>query len=71
VEWAKSAGIRDISAFGDSRLVVQLIQSESQCLDGDLNEYCNGCLEIIRTLDTFCITLIPEERNGRANRLAQ
>jgi hypothetical protein len=71
LEWANSIGIRDISAFGDSRLVVQHIRGESQCLDGVLNEYYERCLEIIRTLDTFCITHIPKERNERANRLAQ
>jgi ribonuclease HI len=29
LEWAKNAGVRDISAFGDSRLVVQQIKGES------------------------------------------
>jgi ribonuclease HI len=70
-ECVKGAGIRDISAFGDSWLIVQQIRGESQCQDGVLNEYRERCLEIIRTMDTFCITQIPSERNERANELVQ
>jgi ribonuclease HI len=32
-------GAREVEAFGDSKLVVQQINEESQCLDGLLNEY--------------------------------
>jgi hypothetical protein len=71
LEWVKGIGKRDISEFRDSRLIVQQIRGEGQCLDGVLNEYRERCLEIISTLDTFCITHIPRERNERANELAQ
>jgi hypothetical protein len=50
---------------------VQQIQGESQCLDRVLNEYRERCLEVISTLDTFCITHIPRETNERANKLVQ
>jgi ribonuclease HI len=32
-------GVRKVEIFGDSKLVVQQINGESQCLDNVLNEY--------------------------------
>jgi hypothetical protein len=43
----------------------------SQCLDGVLNSYRDKCLVIIKLFDMFSIKHIPQEENGRVNRLAQ
>jgi hypothetical protein len=64
-------GVRSINAFWDSKLVTQQIKAESQCLDGVLNAYLDECMDVIKSLDTFCIIHVPRKENGIANRLAQ
>jgi ribonuclease HI len=64
-------GVRDVSAYGDSKLVIQQITGESQCLDEILNSYRDRCLDIMRSLDSFCIYHIPRENNKRASTLDQ
>lgn len=64
-------GIKDVDIFGDSLLVVQQVEGEFQCLDGLLRSYLDRCLNIIKLLDTFTITHISRDKNGRANLLAQ
>ena len=63
-------GVRDIDAFGDSLLVVQQVNGESQCLNGLLNSYLDRCLDIIKSLDSFTISHIFREDSCRANVLA-
>jgi hypothetical protein len=60
-----------MEAYGDSKLVVQQIKGESQCLDGVLNEYRDRCLALVRNLEMFHIHHVPRERNRKANALAQ
>jgi ribonuclease HI len=71
LEYLRDMRVRDICAYGDSKLVVQQITGESQCLDGILNSYRDRCLDIVRSLDSFCIYHIPREKNKGANTLAQ
>jgi ribonuclease HI len=35
---------RDVEAYGDSRLVVQQVLGENQCLDGTLNVWSGACI---------------------------
>jgi hypothetical protein len=60
-----------VHAYGDSKLEVENITGESQCLDGVLNSYRDRCLDIVRSLDSFCIYHILREKNRGANTLAQ
>jgi hypothetical protein len=64
-------GVTVVEALGDSMLVVQQINGESQCLDGTLNCYHDKCLDIIRTLEAFHISHVSREENRKANELAQ
>jgi ribonuclease HI len=57
--------------FGDSNLVVQQINGESQCFDGRLNEYREECLRLLNQLEEFSVGYIPQEENTKANILAQ
>jgi ribonuclease HI len=63
--------IKVVEVVGDSKLVVQQINMESQCLDGALNCYCKECLDIASGLDKLCIKHISREENIRGNTLAQ
>jgi ribonuclease HI len=65
LEYLADIGIRNIDAFGDSMLVVQQVRGESQCLDGVLNSYLDKCLDIVKTLDTFGIYLVPRGKKIR------
>jgi hypothetical protein len=71
LEYLRDMGVRDVCSYGDSKLVVQQIRVENQCLDGILNSYRDRCLDVGRSLDNFCIYHIPREDNKRANTLAQ
>jgi ribonuclease HI len=57
--------------FGDSKLVVQQINGESQCFDGRLNEYREKCLHLLDRLERVSIGLVPQEENKKANTFAQ
>jgi ribonuclease HI len=63
-------GVRHVEAFRDSRLVVQQIRGENQCLDGVLISYHEYCSQLIKRLDTFHIEHVPQSCNGGANELA-
>jgi hypothetical protein len=47
------------------------MKGESQCLDGILNSYLEECLEIVKTLEDFCIDHIPRVEKSRADVLEQ
>jgi ribonuclease HI len=66
-----SVGATHVEAFGDSQLVVQQVDGSSQCLDGTLNCYREGCIELIGKFEVFCIKHVPRDCNKEANQLAQ
>jgi ribonuclease HI len=43
-------GTPQVEVFGDSKLIVQQINDESQCFDGTLNEYQERCLYFLSWL---------------------
>jgi ribonuclease HI len=47
--------VREVEIFGDSKLVIQQISGESQCLHGVLNEYREKCLELLGAMDKFSV----------------
>jgi ribonuclease HI len=67
----RDMGVRSISSFGNSKLVVQQMNGENQCLEGMLNKYRDACLDIVKPIDDFCINYIPRHKNRVANTLAQ
>jgi ribonuclease HI len=71
LEHLQGIGVRSVNTFRDSRLVVQQVIGESQCLTGMLNEYCDKCLDIVKSLDGFQIKYVPREENKEANALVQ
>jgi ribonuclease HI len=71
LEFLIGMGVRDIKAYGDSKLVVDQLRGESQCMDGMLNAYVEKCSQLISCLDYFQIEHAPRENNQAANRLAQ
>jgi ribonuclease HI len=71
VELMIDMGARAVKIFGDSKLMVQQVNGESQCWDGVLNEYKEKCLEAFGGMDWFSIEHIPRRKNCRANKLEQ
>jgi hypothetical protein len=55
---------RNIMIFSDSKLVVQQVTEESQCLDGMLNMHQEKCLEMLGELDSYRIFHVPRDKNG-------
>jgi ribonuclease HI len=53
--------------YGDSQLVVQRVNGDSQCLDGTLNSYREKCLEIMDDMDKVVIQHVSLQDNARAN----
>ena len=64
-------GVKNVEAFGDSNLVVQQVNGESQCLDGVLSGYLSRCAQLVAELETFSIEHVRREHNMKANQLAQ
>jgi ribonuclease HI len=71
LELLTDMGAKNVEIFGDSKLVVQQVNDESQCFDGTLNEYREKCLGILSRLKKFSVGHIPRGSNVRANTLAQ
>jgi ribonuclease HI len=71
LELLNCMGVKHVREFGDSRLAVQQILEEYQCLDGTLNSYLEKCWGIIHSFDEFNIRHISRVENCRANNLAQ
>jgi ribonuclease HI len=61
---------RNVMIFGDSKLVVQQVTGENQCLNGTLNMDREKCLEILEELDSYHIVHVSRDNNVRANMLA-
>jgi hypothetical protein len=55
LEMLADMGARKVRIFGDSKLTVQQISRESQCLDGSLNEYKERCMDILNGFGQFSI----------------
>jgi ribonuclease HI len=60
-----------VEAYGDSELVVQQMKGGSQCSSGELNEYRDKWLDLLRNFKEFNIDHLVRESNARANALAQ
>jgi ribonuclease HI len=58
LELVRDMGVRDVNAFGDSKLVVQQVNGENQGLDGMVNEYRDACIGIVN------VTFMPLTNNG-------
>jgi ribonuclease HI len=63
--------VMNMEAFRDSKLVVQQVLGEAQCLDGELNQYREACLALVRNMDTFRIRYVPSGENEAPNELAR
>jgi ribonuclease HI len=53
LELLASMQAQDVEAFGDTKLVVQQMLGEAQCLDGELNRYREACLSMVQKMDIF------------------
>jgi ribonuclease HI len=63
LDYLDDMGVNSVEAFGDSKLVVQQLNGDSQCLDRVLNCYRDKCLDRVKSWSSFCITRIPREDN--------
>jgi ribonuclease HI len=56
-------GAQRVEIFGDSKLVIQQINGESQCLDGILNEYKEECIKALANFEKVSIHHIHRKDN--------
>jgi ribonuclease HI len=71
LEWLANLGVKHVEASGDSKLVVQQMKWENQCLDSTLNQYHDRCMQVIKEFDTFYIEHVHRSKNEQANSLAR
>jgi ribonuclease HI len=71
LEALNDLGVDKVGIFGDSKLVVEQVNGNSQCLDNILNEYQEHCMDMMSKLEKVNIKHIPREDNARVNKLAQ
>jgi ribonuclease HI len=71
LEVLAEVGARRAEIFCDSKLVIQKINGESQCLDGVLNEYKEECVFALANFEKVSIQHVQRKDNEMANALAQ
>jgi ribonuclease HI len=64
-------GAQRAEDFGDSKLVIQQVNGENQCLDGVLNEYKEECIKALAKFEKVHVYHVHRKDNGEANVLAQ
>jgi ribonuclease HI len=64
-------GAKRVRIFGDSKLTIQQITGESQCLAGALNEYRERCMDIIRGFEQINNSHVSRDENNKVNALGQ
>jgi ribonuclease HI len=60
-------GPQRAEVFGDSKLVIQQVNGESQCLDGVLNEYKEECIKALAKFEKVQIYHVQRKDNRVAN----
>lgn len=71
LEAAKKMGVKCISDFGDSKLVVQQVRQQYQCKHPRMKSYKNYVWDIVDNFfEAFNITSIPREENSEADAFA-
>jgi ribonuclease HI len=63
-------GAKRFEIFGDSKLVMQQMNGESQCLDGTLNEYKEECIKALAHFGKVSICHVQRKDNEVVNALA-
>jgi ribonuclease HI len=62
---------RNVTIFGDSKLVVQQVSGRVNAWMEHTNMYREKCLEMLGELDSYHIVHMSQDKNERANMLAQ
>jgi hypothetical protein len=66
LDYLEDMGVKSAEAFGDSKLVVQQLNGDSQCLDGVLNCYRDKCLDRVKSWGyQIRDGLLPSHPHGR------
>lgn len=71
LEEARSLGVRNITVFLDSELVVRQINGHYRVRNGNLKAFWSRAMHILRDFDSYIITHVGRERNREADTLAR
>ncbi|KAL0706386.1 hypothetical protein Bca4012_072812 [Brassica carinata] len=67
---AHQMGAENIQVFGDSQLIINLVQGEYQAKDDSMIQYLTVAQRLIKKFKSCKLTQIPREQNSQADTLA-
>jgi ribonuclease HI len=71
LQYLKEARAVSVEIYGDSELVIKLLNGQYECRSDILRNYYEECKEILKSFQLVILQHIPREHNEEANRLAQ
>jgi ribonuclease HI len=71
LQYLREAGAVSVEVYGDSELVIKLLNGQYECKSEALRSYYEECREILKSFPLVTLQHIPREHNEEANRLAQ
>jgi ribonuclease HI len=70
LQYLKEAGAISVEVYGDSELVIKLLNGQYECKSDALRNYYEECREILKNFQLVILQHIPREHNEEENRLA-
>lgn len=71
LEECVNQGIRDITCYGDSQLIIKQVNKEWRVGKEELKQLSNKARSLLGKLDNVKLVWIPREKNGRADALSK
>jgi len=63
-------GVKNLEAYGDSKLIVNLVRGEYEVRHEDLVAYYNATISMAERFENFYIDHVPRQQNAHADALA-
>ena len=70
LNFLKKLGVKKISVYGDSELVIKQVKGEYKANRPKMRAYRNAVLDILKTFPEYTLSLIPRNNNVIADSLA-
>ena len=67
---ADEIGVKNLEAYGDSKLIVNQVRGEYEVRHEDLIPYYNATISMAEMFENFYINHIPRQQNAHADALA-
>ena len=70
MQFAEEIGVRNLEAYGDSKLIINWVRGEYEVLHEDLVPCHNVTIDMTEKFKNFYINHVPHQQNTHADALA-